>query len=63
MGNGLAGGHRTRAERRVDELAAESRRLRRLAAPSAAQRARIAEIQITELPKAWRAVHQAREPR
>lgn len=59
----IGGRHRSRAERRVDELGAEKRRLLRKDRQTAADRARIAEIAMVELPKAWRAVHQAREQR
>jgi hypothetical protein len=51
---------RTRAERRVDELAAEARRLRTVTNPSREQRNRLWEIEHDKLPKAWRAVRQAR---
>lgn len=56
-------GHRTKAERRVDELAAEKRQLAAVVYPTDDQRRRLAVISTLELPKAWRAVNQAREPR
>lgn len=52
---------RTRAERRMDELAAEKRRLLAVSNPSARQRARLFEIDTEKLPAAWRAVQQVRE--
>jgi hypothetical protein len=52
---------RTPAERRVDALAAEARKLRALDAPSREQRARLYEIEMRKLPAAWRAVQQMRD--
>jgi hypothetical protein len=52
---------RTRAERRVDELAEELRRLRAVERPSPRQAARRREIEREKLPAAWRAVNQMRE--
>ena len=52
---------RTRAERRVDALAAEARRLRAVEQPSKEQRARLWEIENRKLPSAWRAVNQMRD--
>jgi hypothetical protein len=53
---------RTRAERRVDELAAEARRLRTIPANtrSQAEHRRLRHIVVVELPAAWRAVNQMR---
>jgi hypothetical protein len=53
--------NRTRAERRVDELAAEARKLRAVERPSVQQRARLFEIESRKLPAAWRAVNQMRD--
>jgi hypothetical protein len=52
---------RTKAERSVDELAVEARKLRNLPQPSKEQRARLWLIETHKLPAAWRAVHQIRE--
>jgi hypothetical protein len=52
---------RTPAERRVDELSAEARRLRLVRMPSKEQRARLFEIETKNLPAAWRAVNQMRD--
>jgi hypothetical protein len=52
---------RTPAERRVDLLAAEARKLRAVARPSKEQRARLFEVESRKLPAAWRAVNQMRE--
>jgi hypothetical protein len=52
---------RTPAERRVDELSAEARRLRLVRMPSKEQRARLFEIETKKLPAAWRAVNQMRD--
>ena len=52
---------RTRAERRVDALAAEARKLRQIPHPSIQQRARLREIETRKLPAAWSAVHRARQ--
>jgi len=50
---------RTPAERRVDELGAELRRLRAL--PWTSERgARIRELETRKLPSAWRAVYAVR---
>lgn len=57
------GGVRTKAEQRVDALVREKRQLLRLGALSEADRDRVARISVIEFPKAWRAVHMAREPR
>lgn len=51
---------RTKAERRVDKLAAEARKLRAVEYPSTEQRARLFEIKSKKLPAAWRAVNQMR---
>jgi hypothetical protein len=51
---------RTRAERRVDALSAEARKLRLIPKPSPRQRARLYEIESEKLPAAWRAVNQMR---
>ena len=53
-------GHRTKAERRVDALAAEARKLRQIPSPSVQQRNRLWEIQTRKLPSAWRAVREQR---
>ena len=52
---------RTKAERRVDALAAEARKLRAIPRPSKEQRARLFEIEHDKLPSAWRAVNQMRD--
>ena len=51
---------RTAAERRVDELAAEARKLRGIPSPSREQRARLWEIVNRKLPSAWQAVNEMR---
>jgi hypothetical protein len=51
---------RTPAERKVDQLAAEARSIRASVTPTKEQLARLQAIEKTELPKAWRAVHQVR---
>lgn len=51
---------RTRAERSVDKLAAEARKLRAVVKPSKEQRARLYEIETRKLPAAWRAVRRVR---
>lgn len=51
---------RTPAERRVDALAAELRKLRGIPNPSREQRARLWEIETRKLPSAWRAVDAVR---
>lgn len=56
----LGGAHRTKAERRVDGLGAELRKLRAVPCPSREQRARMFAIETDELPKAWRAVRMVR---
>lgn len=52
---------RTPAERRMDALTREARKLRAVANPSKEQRARLFEIETKKLPAAWRAVHQVRQ--
>jgi hypothetical protein len=51
---------RSAAERSVDRLAAEARKLRLVPRPSPRQRARLYEIESEKLPAAWRAVNQMR---
>lgn len=51
---------RTPAERRVDSLAAELRKLRAIEHPSREQRARIHAIAVEKLPAAWRLVQDMR---
>lgn len=52
---------RTPAERSVDRLAEEARKLRAVARPSKEQRARLFDIEDKKLPAAWRAVDQVRD--
>jgi hypothetical protein len=52
---------RSPAERRVDDLAAEIRKLRLVSSPTKEQRARMFEIESKKLPSAWRAVQQMRD--
>lgn len=49
--------HRTPAERRVDELSAEAKGLRRLSPRAPTDEARLQQLERVEIPKAWRAVH------
>lgn len=51
---------RTPAERSVDRLAAEVRKLRAVERPSVQQRARLNEIETVKLPAAWRVLRQMR---
>lgn len=52
---------RTKAERSVDNLTAELRRLRAVPQPSKEQYARMRDIEKRKLPAAWRVVNQVRE--
>lgn len=52
---------RTRAERSMDALTREARKLRAVANPSKEQRARLYELETRKLPAAWRAVNQMRD--
>lgn len=53
--------YRTPAERRIDDLSAEIRKLRLVPRPTKEQRARMWEIENRKLPSAWRAVQQMRD--
>lgn len=53
--------HRTKAEQRMDALNDERYRLLNLPHPTTKERMRLVQVQVTELPKARRAVQRARE--